>query len=103
LGIITDADLLRRSGHAEDPGLLGRLRALVSGQQAAEAVLPPSDETAATLMTAPAITVRTDTPLQEALRLMLQHGVKRLPVVDEDGHLIGLLGRASVLQGLLST
>jgi CBS domain-containing protein len=103
LGIITDGDLLRRSRHAETPGLLGRLRALVSGQQATDAVLPPSDETATALMTTLVVTVRTDTPLTEALRLMLQHAIKRLPVVDEEGRLVGLLGRASVLQGLLAS
>lgn len=32
---------------------------------------------------------------------MTEHGVKRLPVVDADGRLAGLLGRASVLRRLL--
>jgi CBS domain-containing protein len=103
LGIITDGDLLRRSHHAQDPGLLRQLRELVTRQKEATTVLPRSDETAATLMTTPAITIRTETPLHEALRLMLRHAVKRLPVVDENDRLVGLLGRASVLRGLLAS
>ncbi len=49
----------------------------------------------------PAITIQVETPLTEALRLMTIHGIKRLPVVDADGRLVGLLGRASLLRGLL--
>ena len=63
LGIITDGDLLRRSHQAAHPGLLARLRSLVGGQEEITAALPDADETAAELMTAPAITVQTTTPL----------------------------------------
>ncbi|MCA9971099.1 MAG: CBS domain-containing protein, partial [Anaerolineales bacterium] len=101
LGIISDGDLLRRSRPAAHPGLLARLRRLVGG--AAESAPPLLDaaETAVDLMTAPAITIGVAEPPAAALRLMLRHGVKRLPVVDEDGRLLGLLGRASLLRGLL--
>lgn len=100
-GIITDGDLLRRSQRHAHPGLLRRLRALVSGEPAEEIVLPEAMETARELMSAPAISIALDTPPAEALRLMLQHGVKRLPVVDGEGRLLGLLGRASLLRALL--
>ena len=102
LGIITDGDLLRRSRHAQHPDLLSRLRTLITGQKKAGDVLPPSNETAAELMTTPLISIQTDIPLIEALRLMVQHGIKRLPVVDQDDRLVGLLGRASLLHGLLA-
>jgi CBS domain-containing protein len=52
-------------------------------------------------MTAPVITISLQATPEEALRLVLQHGVKRLPVVDENGRLVGLLSRASLLRGLL--
>jgi len=102
LGIVTDGDLLRRSQHAAHQGLLMRLRNLVTGQQAeTEISLPEATETAAELMTTPVVTITTETTLSEALQLMLDHQIKRLPVVDEAGCLLGLLGRASLLQGLL--
>jgi CBS domain-containing protein len=41
------------------------------------------------------VTVRPDDDLDEALRLMGQHQVRRLPVVD-DGHLVGVLATADV-------
>ena len=103
LGLITDGDLLRRSRPAHRPGLLSRLRNLVTGPPAGAAIrLLDATETAADLMTTPVITITRETTLAEALRLMLQHQIKRLPVVDDDGRLHGLLGRASLLEGLLS-
>lgn len=101
LGIISDGDLLRRSQQAARPGLLTRLRHLVTGQPTAVAPLLAATETAVDLMTAPAITIPVDATPGAALRLMVQHGVKRLPVVDGDGRLLGLLGRASLLRGLM--
>jgi len=101
LGIITDGDLLRRSRQKHDPGLLARLRSLLLGEAAITQVLPDAGERAADLMTAPVITIPTDASLAEALRLMTTHAIKRLPVVDAEGRLVGLLGRASVLRGLL--
>jgi CBS domain-containing protein len=101
LGIITDGDLLRRSRQKHDPGLLARLRSLLRGEAAITQVLPDAGERAADLMTTPVITIPTDASLTEALRLMTTHAIKRLPVVDAEGRLVGLLGRASVLRGLL--
>ncbi len=101
LGIITDGDLLRRSRQKHDPGLLARLRSLLRGEAAIMQVLPDAGERAADLMTTPVITIQTDASLAEALRLMTTHAIKRLPVVDAEGRLVGLLGRASVLRGLL--
>jgi len=102
LGIITDGDLLRRTQKESHPGLVERLRALVTRQSASSSSpLLDAKETAEDLMTSPAITVSIhDTP-GEALRLMVQHQVKRLPVVDKEGRLVGLLGRASLLRGLM--
>jgi len=52
------------------------------------------------VMTANPITVTPETPLLDALRLLLQHKIKRLPVVDTDGKLVGLVGRGEILQAL---
>jgi CBS domain-containing protein len=41
------------------------------------------------------VTVRPDDDLDEAMRLMAQHQVRRLPVVD-DGQLVGVLAQADV-------
>jgi CBS domain-containing protein len=42
------------------------------------------------------VTVDPDQALEEALALMDEHHVKRLPVVEEDGTLVGIVARADV-------
>jgi CBS domain-containing protein len=55
---------------------------------------------AADVMTSPVVTVTPATPIPEAIRLMMAHKIKRLPVVDLDGRLVGLVGRAGVLAAI---
>ena len=42
------------------------------------------------------VTIGPEQDLDEALRLMAQHQVRRLPVVEEDGRLVGIVAQADV-------
>src|SRR5438128_7993288 len=44
------------------------------------------------------VTVDPQQDLDEALRLMARHQVRRLPVVEEDGKLVGVVAQADVVQ-----
>ena len=44
------------------------------------------------------VTIDPQQDLDEALRLMAKHQVRRLPVVEEDGRLVGILAQADVAQ-----
>ncbi len=101
IGLITDGDLLRRSMYGKHPNLHERLRGLITGKSVAPFALPEGNETAAELMTTPVVTVDVDAQLSEALRIMLVHRLKRLPVVNGERRLLGVLGRSSVLRGLM--
>lgn len=94
VGIITDGDLLARVTVPHRKSLFDAL----IGKQAR--VNFDSDLTAAVVMTKPAITVAAKTSLADALTLLVNHGIKRLPVVDEAGQLIGLVGRGGILRAL---
>jgi acetoin utilization protein AcuB len=48
------------------------------------------------LMTKNVITVTENAPVLDALKLMQQHGFRRLPVVDEDGHPVGVVSQTSI-------
>lgn len=43
------------------------------------------------VMSAPVATVSEDTPIQEALEMMTSKNIRRLPVVDSEGRMIGFL------------
>src|SRR5438270_2186456 len=53
---------------------------------------------AADLMTTPAITTQGGATLAEAAKLMHDRGIKRLPVVDDAGRLVGIVTRGDLLQ-----
>ena len=86
LGVVSEADLLRsRESHHG-------LRARLSGRSG-----KPRRETAAQLMTTPAITIHPDAPLAGAARLMDQHRLRMLPVVNPEGDLLGVVSRRNLL------
>ncbi|MFJ2058252.1 CBS domain-containing protein [Streptomyces sp. NPDC087908] len=49
------------------------------------------------LMTAPAVTVHAEETVADAARLMVRRGVERLPVVDEEERLVGIVTRRDLL------
>ncbi len=101
VGIITDGDLIKRASAEERGGIIQSLTRRLPLGQAESFQL--SQRTAAEVMTGQVVTVTPETSLREALRLLLEHKIKRLPVVDTDGRLVGLVGRGGVLQALGSS
>lgn len=56
----------------------------------------PESTTAREVASTDLVTVDPAQSLDEALRLMAQHQVRRLPVVEEDGRLVGVLAQADI-------
>ncbi|WP_405531149.1 CBS domain-containing protein [Streptomyces canus] len=91
LGVVSEADLLAKEEfRSGDPDRYARLRRLCDLAKAGA-------RTAGELMTAPAVTVRGDATLAQAARTMARAKVKRLPVVDADGVLKGIVSRSDLL------
>lgn len=90
IGVVSEADLLLKEALAEDrPAAPGILR-----QRAREKA---AGSTAADLMSHPAVTVAPGDSVEHAARLMYARGVKRVPVTDAAGHLVGIVSRTDVL------
>ncbi len=100
VGMITDTDVLARVDRAERPGLFTSLRSRWS-KDADRRVRRAHGKRAADVMTAPAISVREDAPVITALCLSATKHVKRLPVVDADGRVVGLVSRPALLAASL--
>jgi CBS domain-containing protein len=99
VGIVTEGDFLRRGElgtQRQRPRWLEFL--LGPGRLAAEYV-QASGQKVAQVMTREAKTISPETPLEEVVRLMEHHRVKRLPVV-QDGKLVGIVSRADLLHAL---
>ncbi|MFF4632634.1 CBS domain-containing protein [Streptomyces griseorubiginosus] len=95
LGVVSEADLLpKEEFHDGDPDRYARLRRLSDLAKAGA-------RTAEELMTAPAVTVRADETLARAARIMARGKVKRLPVVDADGVVEGIVSRSDLLKVFL--
>jgi len=94
IGVVSEADLLLKElgpEHFDGPG--ASLRAGGRRGERAKA----DGTTAAELMSAPPVTISPDASVAHAARLMHERGVKRLPVVDADGQLAGIVSRLDVL------
>ena len=48
-------------------------------------------------MTDDPVTASADTDVEEAARVMLEHGFRHLPVLDDDGHVIGIVSLRRVV------
>ena len=96
-GVVSEADLLaaedETNRRARMAGSVGRRRLLRKQ--------PQVSLTAGTLMTAPATTIGPDATIPAAARLMNTHHVRRLPVVDEAGKLVGIVSRRDLLSVFL--
>lgn len=75
-GVVSEADLLLKAQGMDES------RAVTAGR----------------LMTAPAVTVTKDATIAGAARLMARGHLKRLPVVDDDGRLVGVVSRGDLLK-----
>lgn len=96
VGIISDGDILERGDGAARLAVMERLdEATLAAQLAA---LRASGKTAAEVMTRDVVTAREDVALAHATQLMVRGDLKRLPIVDAAGRLVGMLSRVDVLR-----
>ncbi|WP_433190136.1 CBS domain-containing protein [Actinoallomurus sp. CA-150999] len=88
-GVVSEADLLAKE---EYKGVWPETRQDRLSRPKAQAV------TARDLMTTPAITISPDASIVQAARLLEQHRIKRLPVVDDHNRLLGIVSRRDLLR-----
>jgi CBS domain-containing protein len=63
-----------------------------------EAMPAPALSTVEEVMAREVIAVRPDTSLQTAAELMLEQGISGMPVVDDEGQLVGMLSKTDVVR-----
>jgi CBS domain-containing protein len=93
-GVVSEADLLVKEAVPDEPNVI---RGLLSGIVHHAARAKAAGVRAADLMTSPAVTIGPDETVEHAARLMYDRKVKRLPVIDQAGRLVGIISRSDVL------
>ena len=98
VGVVSEADVL-----AKERGDLPRRSSLLGLVLDDRANLEVKLEarTVAEAMTSPAVTIAPNRPLAEAAARMLDEQVNRLPVVEEDGTLVGIVTRADLVRAFV--
>jgi CBS domain-containing protein len=96
VGVVSEADIVgKEAGAPPERSLIGRL---LHGD-AADSRLDA--RTVAEAMTAPAVTIGATREVAEAARIMTEQEINRLPVLDVDGKLVGIVTRADLVRAFL--
>jgi CBS domain-containing protein len=90
IGLVSEADMLNKEALVDESGVFGGI--LHRRDQAKARGVIAGD-----LMTTAVVAVRPDDTVEHAAKLMYERRVKRLPVTDENGRLVGIISRADVL------
>ena len=98
IGVVSEADLLHKVEFADDPNE-GASTFELRGHRVARR--KAAGRVATDLMTSPAVTVPEGANVVAAARLLESSGVKRMPVVDDDGRLVGIVSRGDLLKVFL--
>jgi CBS domain-containing protein len=101
IGVISETDLVAHQAQATSRSEPGRgfrtLLTTTARRRAAKATA----RTAGRLMTEPPVTVHADDTIVEAARTMAERQVERLPVIDEEDRLVGIVTRRDLLRVFL--
>lgn len=103
LGIVSESDLLseaRRRAALPRSAAFGLF--LVSEETLLRLYHAGADLPVREVMSSRLISVTESTPATEAARLLVNEGVNRLPVLDADGKLVGIVTRADLLKAVFS-
>lgn len=96
IGVVSEADILASTGIKRESKIKDILRHLTG-----ETVISSRRGTrVGEIMSSPAITVGPDEDIRDTGRILEEKRIKRLPVVDREGRLIGIISRADIIRAI---
>lgn len=106
VGIISEADLVLQAGEIRGPAytvVLGAIIYLENPRRFTEDLKRLVAQRVGDLMSRKVYTVGPDDPLERVATIMVEKGVNRVPVVDEDGRLAGIISRQDLVRTMYSS
>lgn len=97
IGIITQADILSIMGIRKENTFKDLLKHIL-GEPLREYKM---GDFVGDVMTSPAVTVKPQANIVEVVRLMDEKNIRRLPVVDDNNVLVGIISRADILKSII--
>jgi len=104
-GIVTEGDLIRRAAKIDGPAtleVLGGIIYLESPKKFMEEIKRSMANIARDIMTKNVISVNPDKTIEDAATLLVQKNIKRLPVIDKEGNLVGIVSRKDIMKYLFN-
>ncbi|ACX72597.1 putative signal transduction protein with CBS domains [Methanocaldococcus vulcanius M7] len=111
VGIISESDIIKTlTTHDEDLNLILPspldlielpLKTAIKIEEFKEDLKKALKTKVKDVMTKDVVVAKPDMTINDAAKLMVEHKIKRLPVVDEDGKLIGIITRGDIIEALV--
>ncbi len=97
IGVVSESDIIFKEIHHE-PFLIERLGDIILPQthKKKEGVGGAASE----IMTSPAITAAENTPMRELIHIITERKIKRIIIVDREGHPVGIVSRIDIVKAL---
>lgn len=106
VGIISETDLMWQETGVTPPAYVMFLDSIIYLQNPGsyERDLHKAlGQTVGEVMSKSPLTISPNKPLKEAAKIMQEHKVHRLPVLDSEGHVIGILTRGDIIRAMAAS
>ncbi len=100
MGVISEKDFLKKMGAEPSGSFMGVISQCLKNKGCV--ALPIRGKTAADIMSAPAVTVAPERPLSEISQLFSDKQINRVPVVDPNGKIAGIVSRADMVHSFFA-
>ncbi len=95
VGVISEKDFLARMGEQDAKTFMGVVAECLKGKGCV--AVPIRGQNAEDIMTSPAVTVNEETSIMEIANIITEKNINRVPVINQQGRLVGIITRADVV------
>jgi CBS domain-containing protein len=95
VGVISEKDFLIRMGEQDAETFMGVVAECLEGKGCV--AVPIRGQNAEDIMTSPAVTVNEETSIMEIANILTEKNINRVPVINQQGRLVGIITRADVV------